>query len=171
MPPGIYPRKPRDPRERFWKHVQPEPNTGCWLWTGSLIGGTRGGYGTFTVMLDRDGRRDAPMLAHRFAYVHIAGKTIPDGLRLDHLCRVRQCVNPAHLEPVTDFENFRRGYSPGAVAMRTGLCKRGHVIADNAYVFPDGSRRNCHPCRLQTMRDWRQGNPGYVRPERRVVLA
>ena len=69
--------------ELFWTKVEPEPNSGCWLWTGYT---NRDGYGCF--------RRD--LLAHRFAYELYRG-AIPAGLTLDHTCRVRSCVNPAHL--------------------------------------------------------------------------
>lgn len=71
--------------------------SGCWLWTLS-VGGP--GYGNAW-----DGER--VRTAHRYAYTWIVGP-VPDGLVLDHLCKVRRCVNPAHLEPVTQGENMRR---------------------------------------------------------------
>ena len=79
---------------------------GCWLWTG----GRRGGYGR--IKLAETGTVDA----HRLSYEHHIGP-IPDGLVIDHLCRNRSCINPAHLEPVTTAENIRRGEagSPGAM--------------------------------------------------------
>jgi len=86
--------------DRFWDKVQAEPNTGCWLWDANT---TRGGYGHFKV----SGRM---VYAHRLAYEKLVGP-IPDGLSLDHLCRVPGCVNPDHLEPVTHAENVRRGDS------------------------------------------------------------
>lgn len=70
----------------------------CWLWQGAI---TPQGYGTATL-----GRRPVP--AHRLTWRIFEGP-IPDGLQLDHLCRVRRCVNPDHLEPVTGAENVRRG--------------------------------------------------------------
>lgn len=73
--------------------------SGCWEWRAAKAGG---GYGRFAP----DGRRQVQ--AHRFAYEIVCG-AIPDGLDLDHLCRNRGCVNPAHLEPVTRQENVRRG--------------------------------------------------------------
>lgn len=82
--------------ERFWARFERAPD-GCWLWTGPLYSN---GYGEFNF----DGRNRR---AHRFAYDRLVGP-IPDGLELDHLCRVRRCVNPAHLEPVTHEENVRR---------------------------------------------------------------
>jgi hypothetical protein len=77
--------------ERFWPKVE---KTGtCWLWGGAR---DRGGYGVFE-----------NQKAHRVSYV-LSGGTIPEGLQLDHLCFVRHCVNPEHLEPVTAKENTRR---------------------------------------------------------------
>lgn len=81
----------------FWRKVAIQPD-GCWLWSGSTNGH---GYGR----LARSGKLHG---AHRFAYEHFIGP-IPNGLDLDHLCRVRLCVNPSHLEPVTRGENLLRG--------------------------------------------------------------
>ena len=82
---------------RFWSYATPEQNSGCWLWLGAT---TDNGYGSFWA----DGRSHR---AHRFAYAQFVGP-IPSGLTLDHLCRNRICVNPKHLEPVTDRENILR---------------------------------------------------------------
>jgi hypothetical protein len=119
--------------ERFWRHSTrlDEP---CWLWTTSLL--DRHGYGKFGI----DGRT---LQAHRVAYEMFIGP-IPDGLVIDHLCRNRACVNPAHMEPVTVAENNRRG----AIGART-QCFRGHSLeGDNVYVGPDGARR-CRLCRRE----------------------
>ena len=94
-----------DPRlpQRFWNKVKLGPG-GCWLWTASLKGpgyNTGRGYASFYWA----GKGQS---GHRVAYEVLVG-TIPDGLQVDHLCRVRRCVNPEHLEPVTHRENVRRG--------------------------------------------------------------
>lgn len=72
---------------------------GCWIWQRAMLGNT--GYGQISV-------HDKPVGAHRVFYEKFKG-AIPAGLDIDHLCRVRACVNPEHLEPVTRAENLRRG--------------------------------------------------------------
>lgn len=94
--------------ERFWVRVDrsgPVPDHRsdlgpCWLWLGIT---TPGGYG----QIRRGGRT---WVTHRWVYELLIGP-IPAGLDLDHLCRVRRCVRPSHLEPVTRGENLRRGYA------------------------------------------------------------
>lgn len=86
-----------DASSRFWSKVTEAPD-GCWMWTGSL---NRDGYGTFWV------NRSRVVLAHGWAYTHMIGE-VPDGLQLDHTCRVRACVNPFHLDPVTAAVNVQR---------------------------------------------------------------
>lgn len=117
------------------KFVQPEPNTGCWLWTGAIV---RRGYG----VVRRGGRT---LKAHRYIYQLLRGP-IPSGLEIDHLCRVTSCVNPDHLEPVTKAENLRRGNSLSAVNARKVTCVRGHPFTDeNTRIYPNGSRV-CRTC-------------------------
>lgn len=120
---------------RFWAKVN--KTDACWLWTGAISGGT--GYGSCT---GQDGTRSS---AHRMAFTLIRGE-IPAGLVLDHLCRVRACVNPDHLEPVTHRENIRRGAAPAAVSAAKGECKNGHPHDErNTYIRPSG-QRDCRPC-------------------------
>jgi hypothetical protein len=81
-------------------------------------------------------------MAHRAMYAEHMGP-IPDGLVLDHLCRVKSCVNPTHLEPVTPLVNFQRGMGYWAL----GTCRRGlHDITDPANVRIENGHRSCVPC-------------------------
>lgn len=107
----------------------------CWIWAGKP---KAEGYGTFTVE-----RR--PEYAHRASYVIHRGP-IPDGLVIDHLCRVRICVNPAHLEPITRHENFVRGIR--AIHPEHGThCAQGHEWNDeNTYWNPARTQRHCRVC-------------------------
>ena len=95
MPTGIYSRISTE--ERFWSKVDKRGPDECWLWQTGMV---FGGYGKFF-----DGKI---IRAHRYAYQLLVGP-VPEGLELDHLCRVRNCVNPAHLEAVTHQENCQRG--------------------------------------------------------------
>ncbi len=99
MPRGQYKRP--DPIDRFFAKIVELPN-GCWQWQGQI----KKGYGYFHVGKGRD------MLAHRYAYELLVDK-IPAGLQTDHLCLNTSCVNPDHLEMVTQQENLRRGYHGG----------------------------------------------------------
>ncbi len=124
-------------RERFMDKVSPEPNTGCWLWLGYT---NTHGYGHFYVNPEQ---RVRP--AHCIAY-ELLVKPIPPGLELDHLCRVRSCVNPAHLDPVTGEENVRRGEAGINNEIKTH-CPRGHEYnAQNTYNSPTAGRI-CRACK------------------------
>lgn len=114
----------------------------CWLWQGSI---GLGGYGILS-QYSSDHRKSLPKRAHRVIY-EIARGPIPKGLVLDHLCRVRHCVNPDHLEPVTEKVNLQRGYGPSGLNFRKTFCLRGHhFTSENTYVSPKGGRR-CKACR------------------------
>ncbi len=99
-------------------------------------------------------------LAHRISYMVYRGP-IPEGLALDHLCRVRCCVNPDHLEPVSLKENILRGFGKGAIAARRDVCIRGHSLADgNTYRPPNKYKRECKICRRVSdkKRYWKNKN-------------
>jgi len=108
-----------DLERRLMAKVSPEPTSGCWLWTGSV---NTSGYG----QIGRGGKDGSLVLVHRASY-EIHRGPIPKGMVLDHLCRCRTCVNPAHLEVVTNRENIRRGVSPIAKHMADTCC-RGHQL-------------------------------------------
>ena len=136
--PGPQKRQPRD--ERLWSKVSipRDVMTGCWLWMGSTV---RGGYGQI-----RDERR--AKYVHRVAYESVVGE-IPSGLQLDHLCRVRRCVNPRHLEPVTQKVNVGRGLatkmSDGDAAEARRLYAAGgssaRVLAERFSISPSQIKR------------------------------
>lgn len=108
--------------------------TPCWIWQ---RGKTPGGYGQLQI----GGRK---IQAHRWMYEHERGP-IPDGLQLDHLCRVRACVNPDHVDPVTQRTNVLRGENPRAVAYRSNTCVRGHAFTEDNTIWNQG-RRSCRIC-------------------------
>jgi hypothetical protein len=127
--------------KRFWDNVAKTET--CWLWLGA-----RGGhYGSYY----SDGKS---VLAHRFAYEALVGP-IPDGLQIDHLCRVRLCVNPAHLEPVTQRENILRGTGPTAVNARKTHCPKGHQY-DEGNTRWYKNKRWCRACHREQTRQARQ---------------
>lgn len=116
--------------ERFWEKV--EKTDKCWIWKGARCG--KGGlYGHIKV----DGRMQR---AHRVAYELCVGP-ITDGLTLDHLCRNTRCVNPKHLEPVSNKENCLRGISPAAVNSKKKTCPKGHE-----YDVEVSGKRRCSVC-------------------------
>jgi len=123
--------------ERFRSHFVAAPN-GCWVWTGFI---DRHGYGRFRV----EGRVGKTLFAHRVSYELFVGP-IPAGLQIDHLCRNHPCVNPRHLEPVTQKENCLRGESPFARNFRKTACINGHPFSEeNTYARKRGGR-DCKTC-------------------------
>lgn len=117
---------------------------GCWLWNGSR---DAGGYPTATIAARRG-------FAHRLVYELLVG-VIPAGLELDHLCRVRHCVNPDHLEPVTKAENIRRSYGLGALRARQQQCRRGHPLTGENLSIATNGRRRCLTCRRASAAEFR----------------
>lgn len=108
----------------------------CWLWTGAK---NRGGYG----VINR-GRRFGTVVVHRAVWELLVGP-IPEGTELDHVCRVRACCNPDHLEPVTRAVNVARG-SQRAGAPRKTHCKSGHRFTPEN-TLPNGDHgRACREC-------------------------
>lgn len=120
--------------ERLLEKVYEDDN-GCWIFTGSR---THRGYGQIGTGV---GKKHGA--THRIAYEYFRVE-IPDGLQLDHLCRVRACCNPWHLEPVTNAVNKER--SRGFVEDMHPACKAGHPwTPENTYRAPNGTR-HCRVC-------------------------
>lgn len=134
------------PLERFMPKfviVDAGYKTPCWLWQGRL---STQGYGRFS------GQNPKTLMAHCWAYVHFVGP-IPDGRELDHLCRNRSCVNPAHLEPVSHRENMLRGKNAAATNASKTHCIRGHEFTtENTWFDPKRKARHCRKCRADFAR-------------------
>lgn len=131
---------------RLERYSIPEPNSGCYLWLAAV---SSEGYGLLSV-----GDRLRP--AHLIAY-ELAKGPVPEGLELDHLCRVRSCINPNHLEPITHRENVIRGLVPSVTRNRINFnapCPRGddhHVIW---YTRGNGKRqKECRTCKAERKRN------------------
>lgn len=135
----------------FWGKVKKTPT--CWLWTGAT---SEKGYGHF-------GAGGRSRLAHRVAYELIVG-VIPEGLTIDHLCRVRNCVNPDHLEPVTGAENTRRGHAGKHFADRT-RCPKGHPYDEQNTRYSKRGTRVCKACQDAMTRAYRERSPEKVRAQ------
>lgn len=118
-------------------------DNGCWLWTGPMFWN---GYGHISAA------SFGTTIAHRAFYVAHVGP-IEDGVDLDHLCRVRHCVNPKHLEPVSHSLNIQRGVD----ARMQGLCQRGHdqSLPDAQWVEPSTGRTYCRECKAIREREGR----------------
>jgi len=109
--------------------------SGCWLWTWNV---KASGYATMSV-------NNKMEWVHRLSYEALVGP-IPAGLQIDHLCRVHNCVNPEHLEPVTSRENTIRGYAARSAAngglplsSATTSCMLGHERNEvNSYMNAKG---------------------------------
>ncbi len=135
--------------ERFFSFV--EKTTTCWLWKGALCWD---GYAQFRLY----GKFPK---AHRVSYELLVGN-IPEGMTLDHLCRVRHCVNPSHLEVVTLRENLLRGNAVSAINARKRECIRGHSLSGENLVTVVG-KRQCRKCNLLRGRRWQKANPEKAR--------
>ena len=138
----------------FCAFVEVQPS-GCWYWRGAHDGH---GYGHLT-------RKGKVIKAHRFAYELVHGP-IRKRLVLDHLCRIPLCVNPAHLEAVTNKENLLRGEGWAGRHARKTTCPRGHEY-DVFKLKNGGPMRECLRCRRDFANAWYAKNKGRLAKERR----
>lgn len=145
------PSKIKDPAEWLKTRYKLDVETGCWDWIGAKY---RNGYGSTKVI----GTRRSCM-AHRLSYLILRG-AIDETLVLDHLCRNRACINPDHLEQVTQAENLRRAgtilriISSAKERGSRPTCPKGHPLSgENLYTYPSNpTHRACRIC----MREYRQ---------------
>lgn len=129
--------------ERIASKIEADPATGCWLWRGYL---NNRGYAQIQV-------HRVSVFVHRLTYQSARG-AIPEGLELDHLCRVPHCCNPAHLEPVTHRENVLRGVSPMAINAARTHCVHGHEFTPENTKRTYNGRRACRACAREFMRGY-----------------
>lgn len=144
---------PKGMSEYFDSLYIPEPNSGCWLWMGSI---SRAGYG----WLNYGG---LSVYAHRFSYIRKHG-SIPAQCYLDHLCRVHCCVNPSHLEAVSPRTNSLRGIGPkkiGELQSGKSHCKNGHIFDEENTRWMPGKKgrpyRACRSCARRNQQRFRNG--------------
>ena len=124
-------------KERLEFFCVPEPNSGCWLWTGFI---KPDGYGHLRCVRTR-----TTVLAHRMSYEEHKGP-IPEDMEIDHICRNKACINPDHLEAVTHIENLRR--NPNWWGNKT-MCVNGHVFDGR-----DARSRTCTKCKATRNKKW-----------------
>ena len=130
----------RSQSDRFWKNVKKSLRIdGCWIWEGSL---DTKGYGQI-------GLNYKVVKAHQFMIRYILGNKISEGFCIDHICRVRNCVNPEHLQIVSFRENTLIGFGPAAIAKRRNTCARGHAYTqETTRIDHTKSGNSFRVCRL-----------------------
>jgi len=148
---------------RFWSRVdkagptsEHRPELGpCWIWLGQI---NSWGYGRFQPELGKRNRK----MAHKYLWESLHGP-VPSPLCLDHLCRNIRCVNPSHLEAVTQRENTLRGIGPAAIRAKAMLCKRGHPLSGGNLMRKKtryGHGRECRICSNASKRESRKRSQG-----------
>ena len=133
-------------KESFLVKIDKQSPNECWEWKAAKL---RNGYGRFW-----DGKNN--VLAHRFSY-----KTfiipISEDQHLDHICCNRGCVNPDHLQILTNKENVLKGNGPTAKNLRKTICKRGHILTSGKFK-QNSEWRICLECARETRRKWLKNN-------------
>lgn len=145
------PQKPRTAIERLMPKLRHEDHgytSPCWVFTGyvrpqgyAIISGVQAGK-----------RRN--FYVHRLTWEQFRGP-IPEGLTIDHLCRVRHCCNPEHLDVVTQQVNVLRGNSLSARRARQTHCRRGHPLVPGN-LYHDPGHRICRTCKLAQCEEYRR---------------
>lgn len=129
-------------KDRILASIEIDDNE-CWIWQKFI---RPNGYGEIGAGKGRSN------YAHRVAYEEWVGP-IPEGLQIDHLCRVRSCCNPEHLEPVTGKVNVLRSESFAAIYAKATHCTQGHEFTpENTYIRPGRGGRDCRECRREAIR-------------------
>lgn len=127
----------------------------CWLWTGPY---TSAGYGVY-VYRDSDGKQHRE-LAHRAAYELFVDMPIPDGFEIDHVkdwgCTNVSCVNPGHLQAVTQYENNMRSNSFAAERKRATECIHGHEFTPDNTIIARNGTRHCRTCKNIRRKQYRR---------------
>jgi hypothetical protein len=141
----------------FWSRVQ--KGDGCWEW----IGPRWKGYGVAMVKVAGGWR---VVRVHKVAYAALVGP-VPKGLVLDHLCRVRHCVRPDHLEPVTPRENTLRGCGATALNARKEVCSKGHPLAEEN-MTPHATWRRCRTCQREYDRAYKDRHKQEINARRKA---
>lgn len=140
------------PLQRFEARVCKD-ESGCWLW---LAYTNQDGYG-------RSRWEGRLQMAHRISWQVHRGP-IPGGLEIDHLCKVRRCVNPDHLELVTHYENVQRTVNPslaerplapGARLHLREICRNGHMLTPENLRISKTGHPSCRACSVESTRRWR----------------
>lgn len=140
------------PLSWFDERIERVPFSGCWIWMGSM---SSSGYGAAGLR--------AGLPAQAYCILHLIYKGPHDQECLDHLCRVKACVNPDHLEPVSTRENTIRGISPPAQNSRKTHCKRGHPLEGENLNLKDGFRV-CRECQRIFNREHKRRKYGVTKP-------
>lgn len=124
--------------DRFWGYIDADGD--CWRWKGFCI---PTGYGYFMVHTIYPKRRNIGV--HRLAWQMLVG-TIPPKMTIDHMCKVRNCVNPSHMRLLTRAANTMAGSSVPAMNERKTECKRGHPFDSSNTVIDNRGYRQCRIC-------------------------
>jgi hypothetical protein len=132
--------------DRILDRCIPEPNSGCWLWTGGCYPNGYSNFGNYNGIWTS---------GHRVSYQLFVGE-IPDGLEIDHICRVISCVNPSHLRLVTHRENLLSGNTVTARRAAVTHCPAGDEYSEQNTYRDKKNRRYCRICCNRRSKEYQQ---------------